>query len=133
MIPGLNLLNLAFSLIKPAAVPYYAYAGRTQNAVAQFIPQFKAAQTLYASVQRVPRSKYVAFNLEFQRNYVQIYAKAELIDLERDASGDQIIWGGRLYQIESQGTWFLQDGWASALAVDVGPATPLPYVPDTGD
>ncbi|MGQ4806650.1 phage collar protein [Escherichia coli] len=33
-----------------------------------------------------------------------------------------------MYQLESQGTWFAQDGWATCLAVDIGlaPVVPAP-------
>lgn len=128
MIPGANLLAMAFSVIAPQEIQYRKFTGRTKNAQFQFVPSFGPFFPMMASCQRVPRSQYVQFNLEFQRNYIQVYASFDMIDLDRDTAGDQFTYNGRLYQLESQGTWFAQDGWATCLAVDIGlaPVVPAP-------
>lgn len=130
MTPGDNLLSIALSLITPQEIIYRKNGVRALNAARQWVTTFGEPFYLMASVQRVPRKKYVQYGLEFQKNYISVYASVDMIDLERDTTGDQLVYGGRTYQLESQGTWFLQDGWALCQAVDIGPAMfAVPEVP----
>lgn len=76
-----------------------------------------------ASVQAVPRDTYVRMGLDLQRNYVSVFASVDAIDLERDAQGDRFVFDGSEYQIESENSWFLRDGWAECLAVEIGVGT----------
>jgi hypothetical protein len=91
-----------------------------QNAARQWVPTFAAPITLQASIQAVQRSKYESLGLDFQKNYIKIFAAANLINLARDSAGDRIVYGGRLYQMTNTNQWFAQDGWASCIAVDTG-------------
>ncbi|QOV06234.1 hypothetical protein CPT_Maja_014 [Burkholderia phage Maja] len=110
----------AASVIALTPVPYLRFTERKLNPARQWVTDYAPAVDIPMSVQRVPRNKYVQFNLEFQRNYVRLFAPLEMVDLDRDCGGDIIVWHGRQYKIESQNTWYLQDGWAMALAVDLG-------------
>lgn len=125
MIPGSDLLDEAFGSIGTQTIRYRKFMSRMKNAQFQWVPSFSDFFDMEASVQRVPRRQYVQFNLEFQRNYVQVFASYDMIDLDRDTTGDQFAYNNRLYQLESQGTWFAQDGWATCLAVDIGPSPEL--------
>lgn len=122
MIPGANLLRMAFGVIGTQIVRYRKFEQRVKNDQAQYVSIFEEPFDLAASVQRVRRDQYVQFNLEFQRNYVMIFANFEMVDLDRDVAGDQFLWTGRVFQLESQGSWFYQDGWGVCLAVDIGAA-----------
>ncbi|AIW01584.1 head protein [Pseudomonas phage Epa7] len=122
MIPGANLLRMAFGVIGTQIVKYRKFEQRVKNDQAQYVSMFEEPFDLAASVQRVRRDQYVQFNLEFQRNYVMIFANFEMVDLDRDVAGDQFLWTGRVFQLESQGSWFYQDGWGVCLAVDIGAA-----------
>ena len=130
MIPGANLLNLASRLIRLTPVPYYRYGNRVLNENRIWVSSFYPVTTIPMSVQRVPRDVYMQQGLEFQRNYVSLFASVDLVDLARDAGGDKVLWGGRWFQIESQNTWFEQDGWAKSLAVDIGPCRTNPPDPN---
>lgn len=122
MIPGANLFLAATRLIRPMPIQYLKFAARTQNSARQYVPTFEPEQTIYASVQAVSRNTYNELGLDFQKNYVKIFAATNVVDLGRDTSGDRFKFNGRLYQIESQTDWFIMDGWASCIAVDVGSA-----------
>lgn len=117
--PGSNLLKRASKLIKFQTVQYYAASARTLNAARQWVPGFSAATPLRASVQAVNRSSYAEMGLNFNSFYVQVYASLNMVDLERDSSGDRFIYNGDLYQMENGQSWFAQDGWATCLAVRV--------------
>lgn len=118
-IPGSNLLRQARSLIKFQTVEYFPFVSRQLNASRQWVSTFGASFQLSASVQAVPRSRYADMGLEFNGEYIQLYAMLDIVDLRRDSSGDRLIWNGDLYQMESGKSWFIQDGWAQALAVKV--------------
>lgn len=119
MVPGSNLLKRASRLIQFTPVLYFPYASRTLNSVGQWTTTYGAFQKLMASVQAVPRDTYVTLGLDLQRNYVNIFVSTNVIDLARDVSGDQFQFDGRTFQIESQTSWYIRDGWAEALAVEV--------------
>lgn len=118
-IPGINLLNLAFSVIKPTDIPYIKWNSRQLNALKQYIDVYDAAVPLRASVQAVNRARYVDMGLDFQKDYVKIWASANLISLDRDYSGDIFMWNNKQYKLVDNTDWDIQDGWASSLAVRV--------------
>jgi hypothetical protein len=118
-IPGTNLLKKASKLIKFTTIQYYTAGARTLNAARQWVPGFAAATPLRASVQAVNRSSYAEMGLNFNSFYVQVYASLNIIDLQRDSSGDRFIYSNDLYQMENGQSWFEQDGWATCLAVRI--------------
>jgi hypothetical protein len=130
VIPGSNLFKQASLLIRPTNIVWYRFASRALNASKQWITTYAAPENILASVQAVPRNKYIENGLEFQKNYVKIFAAANLIDLQRDNSGDRFIYGSAWYQIESNNPWFLQDGWVSTMAVQIPGIIPPPPPPD---
>ena len=121
-VPGSNLLKQALKAIKPTTIQYVKFNGRVLNAARQYIDSYDAPSPLRASVQAVARDKYQDLGLDLQKNYIKIWASANLIDLKRDYSGDYFIYGGVKYKLNNQTPWFLQDGWASAIAIDIGAA-----------
>lgn len=118
-VPGGNLLRKASKLIKFQTVQYYTATSRTLNAARQYVPGFSAAVPLRASVQAVNRSSYAEMGLNFNSFYAQVYASLNMVDLQRDSSGDRFIYNGDLYQMENGQSWFAQDGWATCLAVRI--------------
>ena len=117
--PGSNILRKAQRLIKFQNVSYYEFLSRTQNAARQWVPSFNAPTNLRASVQAVDRMRYAQMGLDFNKFYVRIFASLNIIDLQRDSSGDRFIYNGDLYQMEDGQSWFAQDGWATALAIRI--------------
>ena len=119
-VPGSNLLRQASRAIKFTGVKFVKFEGRTQNDARQWVNSYAAPAPLRASVQAIQRSQYQDLGLDFQKDYIKIWASANLIDLARDYSGDLFCYGGRKYQLIDNTNWKLQDGWASALAIDIG-------------
>ncbi len=120
MIPGSNLLNMAFTLIAKQTVSYYQYTSRAPNAVGQDITTYAAPVSLAGSFQAVPRKLYELYGLDLQKSYYTFYASSNLLDIARNVSGDQIVYNSRRYQIESANDWFAMDGWKGVLCVDIG-------------
>jgi hypothetical protein len=125
MIPGDNLLYMALTLIASQTVLYYADAGRTKQPNGVFLTTYSEAQTIEdGSVQAIDRTKYLAMGLDFQKTYVTWFVpQIAMTTVQRAKSGDVIEWDGGRYQLESGITWNAQDGWGTAIACLIGPAT----------
>lgn len=121
-VPGSNLLKQALKVIKPTTIQYVKFNGRVLNAARQYIDSYDAPAPLKASVQAIARDKYQDLGLDLQKNYIKMWASENLIDLKRDYSGDYFIYGGVKYKLNNQTHWYIQDGWASAIAIDIGAA-----------
>lgn len=119
MIPGANLLNMAFRVIAKQTVLYYQYQARAQNNIGQDITLYSPAQTIKGSFQPVPRKLYEAYGLDLQKSYFTFYAPKNILDVKRDVSGDQISFQNNRYQCESNNDWFGMDGWVGVLCVYV--------------
>jgi len=120
MIPGQNILNMAFRVIAQQALVYYHYLGRTQNAIGQDVSQYSDGKTIYGSFQPVQRSLYMTLGLDLQKDYWNFYASNNMQDIERSVAGDQIAFNGQRYQCESNADWFQIDGWKGSIFVHVG-------------
>ena len=120
MIPGQNLLNMAFRIIAKETVLYYKDLGRTLNSVGQDITEYAAGVPLSGSFQPVPRKLYELYGLDLQKDYYTFYVSAALLDVDRDISGDQIAFNGQRFQCESDNDWFAIDGWKGVLCVHIG-------------
>ncbi len=124
-IPGVNLYRIATKVISPQPILYYEDAGRVQDAQRNWVTRYNEPKTIMASVQAVLREKYTELGLEFQKNYVKIFVDKDVVDIDRDASGDYFIFGGKTYKLADETTWFEQDGWTGCLAVEIKQSFPV--------
>lgn len=120
MIPGQNLLNMAFRVIAQQGIVYYHYLGRTQNSVGQDVSEYSQGKLMLGSFQPVPRVLYQALGLDFQKDYWMFYTSNNVSDLDRGKSGDQIAFNGQRYQCESNNDWYQIDGWKGSLFIHIG-------------
>ena len=120
MIPGQNLLNMALTLVAKQSVLYFQYLSRSSNSVGQDVSVYQDPVTIVGSFQPVPRKLYMQYGLDLQKNYSTFYTSNNILDVSRNVSGDQIVYNGRLYQVESDNDWYAQDGWKGVLCIDIG-------------
>lgn len=120
MIPGQNILNMAFTMIAKQTVTYYKFISRSPNSVGQDVTVYAAPVAMTGSFQAVPRKMYRELGLDLQKGYSTFYTSNNLLDIARDVSGDQIAFNGRRFQVQSNNDWFAQDGWKGVLCVDLG-------------
>lgn len=128
MIPGSNLLNMAFQIIAKQTVIYYQYASRITNAIGYEVTTYESGVTLSGSFQPVPRSLYSQYGLDLQKSYFTFYVSKNILDLERNVSGDQISFNGSRFQCESNVEWFNIDGWTSVLCVEIEAPAPDDFI-----
>lgn len=119
MMPGANLLSFALSVIGRQRVEYYRFIGRETNEIGIDVNRYAPPVSLYGSVQAIERNLYQYLGLDCQKRYIRLYACAELQDVARDRSSDQIEFVGQRYQLLSDADWFKIDGWDGALCVQV--------------
>ena len=119
-VPGSNILNQALTVIARQQVVYYKMTGRTLNSVGQTITSYALGRSLRGSFQPVPRSVYPIYGLDLQKDYYTFYVSANVLDVGRDISGDQIAFNDDRFQIESANDWFAIDGWKGVLCVRIG-------------
>lgn len=123
MIPGSNLLSMAFGLIGTQQLIWLKFAGRTQNALGQWINTYDAPVTITGSWQPVDASKYEALGLDMSKAHFQLYTPAPIQPVERATSPDLIEFAGRRYMIERDtNDWINMDGWRGAICIDIGAA-----------
>lgn len=123
MIPGMDILAQALSLIGSEPVTFYKAIDRARNAAGYIEPTFADGVCIeIGSVQAVARSKFQVLGLDWSKKYVTWFVEQNAIGLERGTSGDQFDYAGEKFQIESVTDWYAQDGWLAALAVKIGAA-----------
>jgi hypothetical protein len=119
MVPGSNLLIRALQLIASQTISYYRFISRSLNSVGQDITLYADPVTLYGSFQAVDRKLYDQYGLDLQKSYYTFYSSSNISDIGRDVSGDQLIFGGQRFQVESNNDWFKVDGWKGVLCVAI--------------
>jgi len=119
MIPGSNILNMAFSVIAAQQIQYLAYVSRTTNSIGMQVPVYAPAVTIKGSIQPVQRELMERMGLDFQKHYQRIFAPNSIVDIRRDVSSDQFQFAGITYQGLSLTRWFGVDGWNEILVVEV--------------
>jgi hypothetical protein len=122
-VPGCNLLNMALSVIASQTVNYYAFIGRSLNSVGQDITTYADPASIVGSLQPVPRVLYAQYGLDLQKTYYTFYTANPIEDVSRNVSGDQFVFNGQRYQVESNNDWYAQDGWKGVLCVLIGAAS----------
>lgn len=123
MIPGSDLLDDALTIIDSQTVDYYRSTGRTLNDIGQDVPGYADPVQIYGSLQPVPRTLYEQYGLNLQKSYYTFYTSNNVIDVARNVSGDQFVYNGQRYQVESNNDWYSVDGWKGVLCVLIGAAT----------
>lgn len=119
-IPGINLLNMAHRLIARQEVKYYRFLNRTTNENGLDIAEYAPFVTLNAGVQAVPQDLYERYGLEFQKEYISVFLPMDILDVDRDWSGDQMGFAGARYNCVSATDWHGQDGWMQVICLKVG-------------
>lgn len=138
MIPGSNILKMALTVIGSATVNWFQYQSSATGLTGMDTVTYASPQTItLGSLQPVPRSRYEAFGLDWQKSYVTWFVPdVDALSITRnpDQSGDVIEWPvtkqgalipnkSRRYQLVGDTPWTNVDGWTYVLGVDIGPAT----------
>lgn len=124
MIPGLNVLSVAFGAIAQQRVLFIRATGRTQNAVGNWVTSYAEPVEYRASFQPVDAKKYEQLGLDMAKEYKNIWLRTPVDGIKRGESPDRFAHSGRLYDVQDVADWYEQDGWSEVLVIDIGPYVP---------
>jgi hypothetical protein len=110
---------MAFGLIGQQVVQWSSFLGLVTNAAGVKVPTWDAPTALGGSFQPVARTLYQQLGLDFNKNYANFYASADIMDVLRNKTGDRLAYAGRTYQVLSNNDWIAQDGWKGVLCIEV--------------
>ena len=127
-VPGSNILKMALTVLHRQIIHYYKFGYRTLNNIGQDVTVYQSPIPVRGSFQPVPRNLYQVYGLDLQKEYYNFYSLNNVLDIDRDISGDQIAFNGQRYQCESANDWFVTDKWKGILCVRIGLDTPLPTI-----
>ncbi len=114
-IPGTNLLATALSLISKQSVQYYRYLSRDENSIGQYSANYAAPVTIKGSFQAVPRNLYSQYELDLSKEYAVFYSVNPIMSLERNRTGDYLVYNSQYWKCESDTNWFPQDSWKGVM------------------
>lgn len=120
MIPSSNLLKMAMRVIAKQRVAYYAVLEVTKNAAGYKVTNFDEPRCLEGSFQPVNTQYYAQMGLDFTKTYATWYdPNGTVNDIQRDTTGDKIVFCGGTYIALSNTEWKSVDGWNSTMFVKV--------------
>jgi hypothetical protein len=120
MIPGSNVLNMALRTIARQTVLYQRFVTRGSNAIGQEVSVYdEPGVAVTGSFQPVKRSLYEEYGLDLSKKYANFYVSLDVLPVDRDSSGDQIVYNQELYKVESETEWYPVDGWVALLLIKI--------------
>lgn len=114
-----NLLNMAMTVVGQQSFTYTKFLSRAPNAAFQDVSVYDAPKQISGQVQAAPRRLFDEYGLEFQEKSLVFYVSKDIIDVDRDVSGDNIQFGGKTYKCLSQTSWLQINGWTGIIAVQI--------------
>ena len=120
MIPGINVLAKAQSLLGTKEVTLIPFESRTKNQLGQWISKYGDPVTLRASWQPISRAKYTHLGLDMTKIYFNLYVCYNVRGIDTQTTPDRVAVDSRLYDIISVRPWANQDGWNACIAVEIG-------------
>lgn len=118
-VPGSNLLKKAFKVISKDTFIYRQFDSRDTNSIGIDVPAYKPDVTLKGSIQAVPRRLYQQHGLDWKKHYITIYSSDTIEGVNRDTSGDRVIFDGKLFQVLDETDWTPIDGWDGVMCIEV--------------
>ncbi len=129
MIPGINLLKVAQTIIAKQSFVYYEFAGRVKNSIGKYENSFNAGVEVRDTIQPIPQPLIRELGLSLERTYIMVYTSVDVGTVARGASPDIIDFSSRRYQALESNDWIAIDGWEGLMFIDIGAVSdPFPGV-----
>lgn len=120
MIPGMNLLSVAFGAIAQQSGLWLRFIENGQNDQGQDIPIYADPVAITGSFQSTDARTVQAMGLDLTAKHRTLYTMSPVAVTERSTSPDLIVFYGRKYQAVGELDWINQDGWKGVILQDVG-------------
>lgn len=122
MIPGINLLQIAFGAIAQQQGQWIKFVANVENSQGQDIPGYAPPVPISGSFQSTDTRTIQELGLDTERSYRTFYTSNPVLSVDRSTSPDQMIFYGRKYEVAGEADWINQDGWKAVILVDIGAA-----------
>jgi len=119
MIPGVNLLKMAQTVIAKQPFTYYKNAGRTKNAIGNFVQSFEPGVEMWDTVQPIPQAVIRQMGLPMEKNYLIVYTSTDMRTLARGGSSDEIEFDNKRWKALESNDWVAIDGWEGLIFVEL--------------
>jgi len=113
----MSLLDLALSIQASQTVSYYKFTGQTTDDIGRDVPSYDDAVTLVGSFQPISQELYAQNGFALNKKYFVFYTSNDLNVVDRDSSGDKIVYDNDTYQVLDKNDWFAYDGFIGVTCV----------------
>lgn len=113
-----NLLNQVLGVIPPTTIQWSPYKSKTVNSVGIEEVVYDTPITIdNAIVQPLSNKMRIELQLTSEREYIRVFASADVVLFEKARFADRIIWNGNTYTVIKNTRWFTYDGWNEVICV----------------
>lgn len=112
-----NLLNAALRIIPKQQIIWRKFAGFEVDEQGLKINRYAEGVELTGSVQAVDRSLYEQLGLDQEKEYLTVYAPADIKGVSAQNAPDIIEFGGVAYKVVRNYPWHFYNGWAGVVVI----------------
>jgi hypothetical protein len=113
----MSLLEMALSIQKQQSVEYFRFLSQAENDIGEDVPTYEASITLVGSFQPVSSDLYQQNGFDLNKKYFVFYTSNKLNEVDRESSGDKLIYDSDEYQVLDADHWFSYDGFEGVVCV----------------
>lgn len=112
-----NLLNAALRIIPKQQIIWRKFAGFEVDEQGLKINRYAEGVELTGSVQAVDRNIYDQLGLDQEKEYLVVYAPADIKGVSGQNAPDIIEFGGAAYKVVRNYPWYFYNGWAGVVVI----------------
>lgn len=112
-----NLLNAALRIIPKQQIIWRKFAGFEVDEQGLKINRYAEGVELTGSVQAVDRNIYDQLGLDQEKEYLTVYAPADIKGVSGQNAPDIIEFGGAAYKVVRNYPWYFYNGWAGVVVI----------------
>ena len=112
-----NLLNAALRIIPKQRIVWRKFAGFDIDEQGLKINRYAEGVELTGSVQAVDRNIYDQLGLDQEKEYLAVYAPADIKGVAGQDAPDIVEFGGGVYKVVRNYPWYFYDGWSGVVVV----------------
>lgn len=112
-----NLLNAALRIIPKQRIIWRKFTGFDIDEQGLKINRYAEGVELTGSVQAVDRNIYDQLGLDQEKEYLAVYAPADIKGVAGQDAPDIVEFGGVVYKVVRNYPWYFYDGWSGVVVV----------------
>ena len=117
-VPGLNILDVASSIIQKYPFNYYKFKDKKRNEIGIFVNEFEPPMRAFGMIQALDQKMMKQRGLDMEGRSIEIYTDYPLESVGRDRPSDQIGWENKRWDIIASDNWPEIDGWKSVVCIE---------------